>query len=560
MQEMKYFNEGNDCDICKNQLMTGRDGTVEDCRRRQNGLSCRFEERDIRTCPVCEHEVDREDMYFTKDCHGMTFIPYDYEAAYNKSLEDMHEFFVEQMFKQGKKVVYALKEIRAGDQFEVEIYPQFKKMDEVPPEGRSIKKDNDKAQRNLNDKNARKYVERLINENFTDRDLWLTFTYDNEHLPPDGDIDAAIKNVQKFIRRVNYQRKKMGLPNARYVYVTAYNPTEEIRWHHHIVMDGDMDMDVVDYELNHENHALKLNGGASDITKTSYGGNAMSEIPLIWVKRWTQNNYHFVVFCEEQYDDTYKAYAHTDADGNVLPVTYFPMYEGSVVNNRMRSLSGLTPTASMADEQETTAAKQNGDRWDKQSFSEINLMYEMCTMITCSTNSQGKFGNGNSQSDNFLQTGTLNGKGQFFGYTSTTQAVKVFYCENFFANYWKRLRGLLLINGVYHVKAVPPYNSTGAGYTNTGLTPSGTSGGYCSRMEMASDIGRIPTVASGSETTYECDGLWFNNTIVAVALFGGSRGYGSKCGLSFWNVHNPATSVYTYVVASLSCKPPVAAA
>ena len=24
---------------------------------------------------------------------GMTFIPYDYEAAYNKSLEDMHEFF-----------------------------------------------------------------------------------------------------------------------------------------------------------------------------------------------------------------------------------------------------------------------------------------------------------------------------------------------------------------------------------------------------------------------------------------------------------------------------------
>ena len=28
---------------------------------------------------------------------GMTFIPYDYEAAYNKSLEDMHEFFVEQI-------------------------------------------------------------------------------------------------------------------------------------------------------------------------------------------------------------------------------------------------------------------------------------------------------------------------------------------------------------------------------------------------------------------------------------------------------------------------------
>lgn len=35
MQEMKYFNEGNDCDICKNQLMTGR----EQCE--ENGQDCR---------------------------------------------------------------------------------------------------------------------------------------------------------------------------------------------------------------------------------------------------------------------------------------------------------------------------------------------------------------------------------------------------------------------------------------------------------------------------------------------------------------------------------------
>jgi hypothetical protein len=158
-----------------------------------------------------------------------------------------------------------------------------------------------------------------------------------------------------------------------------------------------------------------------------------------------------------------------------------------------------------------------------------------------------------------LQTGTLNGKGQFFGSTTTTAAVKMFYCENFFGNYWKRLRGLLLINGVYYIKPVPPYNSTGDGYINTGLTPSGTSGGYTSKMELASDIGRIPTVASGSETTYECDGLWFTLTDIRVALFGGNRGYGSKCGLSYWYVNGLATNVDTTIVASLSCKPPVAA-
>lgn len=177
---------------------------------------------------------------------GMQFIPYDYEAAYNKAMEDMHEWFIENLFQHQKKVIYALKEITAGDQFEIEIYPQFRSMDEVPPEGRIIKKDNNKAQKNLNDKNARKYVERLINENFSDRDIWMTLTYDDAHLPPDGDVDAAIKNVQKYIRRINYQRKKRGLPNAKYVYVTAYNPDAEIRWHHHIVMDGALDMETVE--------------------------------------------------------------------------------------------------------------------------------------------------------------------------------------------------------------------------------------------------------------------------------------------------------------------------
>lgn len=66
---------------------------------------------------------------------------------------------------------------------------------------------------------------------------------------------------------------------------------------------------------------------------------------------------------------------------------------------------------------------------------------------------------------------------------------------------------------------------------------------------MASDIGRLPTVVSGSETTYECDSCWFNNGITAVALFGGGRSYGSRCGLSYWSVYNPATSVYTNFVA-----------
>ena len=60
-----------------------------------------------------------------KKKRGVQFLQYDYEAAYNKSIEDMDEWFIENMLKHRKKVVYALKEITAGDQFEIEIYPEY---------------------------------------------------------------------------------------------------------------------------------------------------------------------------------------------------------------------------------------------------------------------------------------------------------------------------------------------------------------------------------------------------------------------------------------------------
>ena len=177
---------------------------------------------------------------------GMKYIPYDYEAAYSQSIEFMHEWLIEQMALHRKKVTYALKEITAGEQFEIEIYPQFRSMKEIPKEGRRVVRDNSKAQKNLNDKNARKYVERKINQNFGDKDIWMTLTYDDGHLPPDGDMDAANRDMVNYIKRINYQRKKMGLPNARWIYVTEYSRTAEIRWHHHIVIDGDLDMDILE--------------------------------------------------------------------------------------------------------------------------------------------------------------------------------------------------------------------------------------------------------------------------------------------------------------------------
>lgn len=204
-----------------------------------------------------------------KKKRGMIFVPYDYEAAFNKSIEDLHEYFVEQMLKNRCKCVYALKEITAGEQFEAEIYPEFKSMDDVPTEGK-VKRDNSTAQKNLNDKNARKYVERLLNENFGDTDIWITLTYGAGNEPED--MAEAIKNMQNYIKRIAYRREKRGLPNAKYIYITEYCPDDEIRWHHHLVMDGLLDMDTVEstWKKGRRNETRRLEKDEHGLTGMSH--------------------------------------------------------------------------------------------------------------------------------------------------------------------------------------------------------------------------------------------------------------------------------------------------
>lgn len=45
------------------------------------------EERDTKTCPVCGKAVAREDMEFTRDCHGIIFRLVCFEC-YEKLMED----------------------------------------------------------------------------------------------------------------------------------------------------------------------------------------------------------------------------------------------------------------------------------------------------------------------------------------------------------------------------------------------------------------------------------------------------------------------------------------
>lgn len=321
----------------------------------------------------------------------------------------------------------------------------------------------------------------------------------------------------------------------------------------------------VAYKLNPNDYSLKEDGTASDIADTTKDLNAMSAMPLVWIWQYEVGDFKYIYLANYKVNDNYHAYAHQREDGTIAPYVFMSMFKGAQIDastTKLRSLSGLQPMYSKTAQNEVAYAQENGDFWYTKTWSQRNLMQCLLTMMFCSTNSQAKLGNGNlnykEDSSIFygvLQTGTLNDKGQFWGANDNTHQVKAFHQEAVWADQWDRIAGLINDKGVIKVKMTAPYNFDGADYdVVAGITPKGTSGGYI-KDTLMTEYGDMPFDASGSASTYECDGLWFNNEQVNYALVGGGCYNSSLCGLFCLSLDGAASHAVWRFGASLSCLP-----
>ncbi|EJW14533.1 hypothetical protein M5X00_29825 [Paenibacillus alvei] len=143
------------------------------------------------------------------------------------------------------KNVVREKKIYCGNYMEVDIYNHT--MLTTMRKGRAKKeKVSAPKQRNLNDKNARRYFIQLVNTNFGKEDLHVSLTYAEA---PET-VEAAEKEVSNYLRRVAHRRKREGLPPLKYVLVTEggneKSQEKKKRIHHHIIMNGGLERDVVE--------------------------------------------------------------------------------------------------------------------------------------------------------------------------------------------------------------------------------------------------------------------------------------------------------------------------
>lgn len=131
------------------------------------------------------------------------------------------------------KSLYREKLYSCGEYLDVDIYPVYEQ-----PRARSRKskyRETPDIQKKLNQRNAERKLARLLNTNFADKDVQFNLTYADSYAPETA--EQAQKDVQNFLRRIKRLRKKKGLPELKYVFVTEQGKRSK-RFHHHLVMNG----------------------------------------------------------------------------------------------------------------------------------------------------------------------------------------------------------------------------------------------------------------------------------------------------------------------------------
>ena len=135
------------------------------------------------------------------------------------------------------------KMIKAGPMVYVECFPVWDCRTAQRARSEAKKEAHRKAQERLNRRNARKKLDRLVNANFGSGDLIITCTYGHGKQPQDD--ERAAKDIRNYIKRIQYRRKKRGLPEMKYIYVTEITVSAQygVRYHHHIIMSGGIGRD-----------------------------------------------------------------------------------------------------------------------------------------------------------------------------------------------------------------------------------------------------------------------------------------------------------------------------
>ncbi len=337
-------------------------------------------------------------------------------------------------------------------------------------------------------------------------------------------------------QRVSYHDKLEGLTQ------------EEID----VILDDILGMEIclfqnrqVNYYVNRYDHTKKLDGTSADITSGA-DGDVMVEFKRCYTKWWHEGDYLYISISKSKYEGfSDEAFMYCDS---VREKFYHGVYAGCVIDGKLRSLSGKTPTVSQAITTFRSYARANGDGYEQVAYNKITLLQVLFLVRFKSTNSQTALGIGWTAGSALTTTGATNDKGLYYG-SENNEQIKCFGMEDFYGNIRYFVEGISTSNGNVYI-------SNGGFNDFTGdicrVVTSSFAGLYPSKVSGTDKLGFLITEAEGTTDTHYCDYQYLNSSSAYVASFGGHWGYGSDAGAFSLSVGASVSGVYSYVGARLA--------
>lgn len=342
---------------------------------------------------------------------------------------------------------------------------------------------------------------------------------------------------------------------------------------------------TVDYYLDPNDYTKKEDGTASDISSSSYGGNAMMEWPKIWLKivpdASKDGKQADIFISDKKVDNNYHDWAYHNATGDSVEHFYSSIYTGYRISSVLRSLSGTSQSITTGSYASTYYSNSKGNNpsgssiWSIETIAEIDLITILLWLIGRSTNVQATFGyglcsSGNGDTINNYNNGRHNTKGLFYGTNSSTSttynnAVKVFGMENWWGLCCRFYLGEIIVDGVRKRKmtwntedgsTVTDYNFSGSGYVDCGVTAMSGSNSYPSEC-IFTDKGIFPVTMSGSGSTYYPDMVAYSNSGTKIAFCSGVVDSGSVAPGCLYRHYDKASDFWAWWCgARISAHPP----
>lgn len=311
-----------------------------------------------------------------------------------------------------------------------------------------------------------------------------------------------------------------------------------------VVMNG-LNGTTEKYELHNTDSTKQISGTAAKLDGTD--GNVMVRLPKFYSEvKFTPQGKRYRLYT---YENPSKKIAlgikpnplFEKVSGGYFDKCYISAYEGSQQGSQLISRSGVAPKVYI-----TQAAFRDLCRQGRNTNWNILTYYQVCALQFLfiiefgELNAQKLLGQGRVNTSSASSTGTTNALGNRSGRISTDDGngnISYRGIEDWYANVWDFVDGLMLSNAGYHITNDPSKFGNMSAMVNIKKTLSlNNTNGYVTAMEKLDgyEFTNIPCALGGNDQTYYCDHFWAHDKDEQnIAFFGGCWVYGTECGAFF---------------------------